>query len=148
MPSSMRYFILLTFMTVLSALTVSCSESKVSQCNKIINVANKAVSETKSITNAGPNQSIDLKATLRAADVMEKASQEMKTIRVSDETLRDYQSRFVQMYSGMSKATRTFITAYEKKDRASAENALSELKKVTAPEKQLVEGINNYCTGK
>jgi molybdenum-dependent DNA-binding transcriptional regulator ModE len=141
-----RYFVLLPLTVALSLLTASCSESKISQCNKIIEVANKAVNETKSITNG--TQQINPKATLKAADAMEKASKEMESIRVSDQKLQDYQSRFIKMYREMSKATRDFVAAYEKKNRPAAEGAVAELKKATAPEKQLVDDINIYCTGK
>lgn len=141
-----RYFVLLPLAATLSLLTVSCSESKVSQCNKIIKVANQAVTEAKSITNGG--QASDSKAMLKAADAMEKASKDMEVIKVNDQKLKDYQTRFVTMYRDTSKATRDFVAAFQKKDRSAAEAALTNLQKATTPEKQLVEGINVYCTDK
>ena len=140
------YFVLLPLTATLSLLTVSCSESKVSQCNKIIKVANQAVTEAKSITNGG--QASDSKAMLKAADAMEKASKDMEAIKVNDQKLQDYQTRFVTMYRDTSKATRDFVAAFKKKDRSAAETALTNLQKATTPEKQLVEGINVYCTDK
>jgi hypothetical protein len=141
-----RYFVLLPLTATLSLLTVSCSESKVSQCNKIIKVANQAVTQAKSITNGG--QASDSKAMLKAADAMEKASKDMEAIKVNDQKLQDYQTRFVTMYRDTSKATRDFVAAFQKKDRSAAEAALTNLQKATTPEKQLVEGINVYCTDK
>lgn len=141
-----RYFVLFTLTATLSFLTVSCSESKVSQCNKIIKIANKAVNEAKSITNGG--QASDPKAMLKAAAAMEKTSKEMEAIKVTDEKLQDYQGSFVLMYRDTSKATRDFVAGFQKKDRSSAESALVNLQKAAAPEKQLVDGINIYCTGK
>ena len=140
------YFVLLPLTATLSLLTVSCSESKVSQCNKIIKVANQAVTEAKSITNGG--QASDSQAMLKAADAMEKASKDMEAIKVNDQKLQDYQTRFVTMYRDTSKATRDFVAAFKKKDRSAAEAALTNLQKATTPEKQLVEGINVYCTDK
>ncbi len=142
----MRYFVLVPLTVTLSLITVSCSESKVAQCNKLIKVTNEVVSQTKSVTNG--NQAINLKATLKAADAMEKASQEMQAIKVSDKNLQGYQSRFTNMYRDTSQATRDFVAAFEKKDRAAAETALQKLQKATTPEKQLVDEINKYCTGK
>ncbi|HEY9797328.1 MAG TPA: hypothetical protein V6D30_16915 [Leptolyngbyaceae cyanobacterium] len=141
-----RYFVLLPWAAVISLLTVSCTESKVSQCNKIIQVANTAVSEAKAVTNGG--QASDPKAMLKAADAMEKASQEMKAIEVKDEKLQDYKAGFINMYRDTSKATRDFITAFEKKNRPAAETALTNLQQATVPEKQLVADINTYCSGK
>lgn len=141
-----RYFVLVSLTAAISLLTTSCIESKVSQCNKIIQVANKAVSQAKSVTNNG--QASDPKAMLQAADAMEKASQDMKKITVKDQKLKDYQAGFMNMYRDTSKATRDFVTAFEKKDRPSAEAALTNLQQATTPEKQLVTDINTYCSGK
>lgn len=141
-----RYFVLLPLTAAIGLLTVSCSESKTSQCHKIINVANETVTQAKSVTNGG--QANDPKAMLKAADVMEKASQEMKSLNIKDAKLRDYQSSFIKMYGGTSKATRDFVTAFEKKDRPGAEAALTSLQQATTPERQLVADINTYCKSK
>jgi hypothetical protein len=138
-----RDFVLLSLTAALSILMVSCSESKVSQCNKIIKVANKAADEAKAITKGGKES--DSKAMLKAADALDKASQEMESIKVSDAKLRDYQGRFFVMYRDTSKATRDFITAFEKKDRSAAEAAVIKLQKTTALETPLVQEINKYC---
>jgi hypothetical protein len=140
-----RYFALLSLTAAISLFTVSCAESKVSQCNRIIQIANKAVTQAKSVTKGG--QVSDPKAMLQAADAMEKASQEMKQINVKDQKLKDYQAGFINMYRDTSKATRDFVTAFEKKDRPAAETALTNLQQATTPEKQLVDNINVYCTG-
>lgn len=141
-----RYFVLLPLAAALSVLMVSCSESKVSQCNKIIKVANKAADEAKAITNGGKES--DPKAMLKAADALEKASQDMESIKVSDEKLKDYQGRFFIMYRDTSKSTRDFITAFQKKDRSAAEAAVVKLQKATALETPLVQEINKYCQPK
>lgn len=141
-----RYFVLLPLTAALSVLMVSCSESKVSQCNKIIKVANKAADEAKAITNGGKES--DPKAMLKAADALEKASQDMESIKVSDEKLKDYQGRFFIMYRDTSKSTRDFITAFQKKDRSAAEAAVVKLQKATALETPLVQEINKYCQPK
>jgi hypothetical protein len=141
-----RYFVLLPLTAALSVLIVSCSESKVSQCNKIIKVANKAADEAKAITNGGKES--DPKAMLKAADALEKASQDMESIKVSDEKLKDYQGRFFIMYRDTSKSTRDFITAFQKKDRSGAEAAVVKLQKATALETPLVQEINKYCQPK
>ena len=141
-----RYFVLVPLTATISLLTVSCSESKVSQCNKIIKVANEAVSQAKTVTNGG--QASDPKAMLQAADAMEKASKAMEAINVKDAKLKDYQTGFIKMYRDTSKATREFVGAFEKKNRPAAETALTNLQQATTPEKQLVADINTYCSGK
>lgn len=140
-----RYFVLVPMTATVSLLTIGCAESKISQCNKIIQVANQAVSEAKAVTNGG--QASDPKAMLQAAEAMDEAAQEMESITVTDEKLRDYQSDFMTMYRNISKATRDFVGAFEKKDRLAAETALSNLQEATLPEQQLVGEINRYCSG-
>lgn len=141
-----RYFVLFSLTTAISLLTASCSESKISQCNRIIQIANQAVSQAKTVTNGG--QASDPKAMLQAAEAMEKASKQMTDIPVTDPKLKDYQTGFVKMYGDTSKATRDFVKAFEKKDRPAAERALTSLQQATLPEKQLVTDINTYCSGK
>jgi len=141
-----QYFVLFSLTTAISLLTASCSESKISQCNKIIKIANDAVSQAKTVTNGG--QASDPKAMLQAAEAMEKASKQMTDIPVNDPKLKDYQTGFVKMYGDTSKATRDFVKAFEKKDRPAAERALTALQQATIPEKQLVTDINTYCSGK
>lgn len=145
MHFSRRYFVLVPLSVFLSLLTISCSESKVSQCNKIIKIANKAATEATSITNGG--QTSDPKTMLKAADAFEKVSKEMEALNISDEKLQDYQSRFMIMYRDHSTATRDYVTAFQKKDRSAVDAALVDVQKAATPEKQLVDDINNYCTG-
>ncbi|HEY9650724.1 MAG TPA: hypothetical protein V6C95_08680 [Coleofasciculaceae cyanobacterium] len=140
-----RYFVLIPLTAAIGVLSISCAESKVSQCNKIIQVANQAVSEAKAVTQGG--QVSDPQAMLKAAESMEKASQEMEAIQVKDAKLQDYQAGFITMYRDTSKATRDFVTAFQKKDRSTAEAALTKLQQATTPEKQLVQDINTYCSG-
>lgn len=140
-----RYFVLLPLTAAISLLTVSCGESKISQCNKIIKIANEAVTKAKSLTNG--SQASNTKAMIQAANAMEKASKEMAAIKVKDEKLKDYQSGFIKMYGDTSKATRDFVAAFERKDRPGAETALTNLQQATTPEKQLVADINTYCSG-
>lgn len=141
-----RYLVLFSLATAISLLTASCSENKISQCNKIIKIANEAVSQAKTVTNGG--QASDPKAMLKAADAMEQASQKMTNLGVNDPKLKDYQTGFVRMYRDTSKATRDFVAAFDKKDRTAAEKALTNLQQATIPEKQLVADINVYCSGK
>ena len=140
-----RYFILLTVAVGIGLAVTSCGESKISQCNKIIEVANKAVSQSKSITT-NPNLN-DSKVMLNAADLMEKASKDMEEIKVKDQQLQDYRAGFINMYREISKAIRDFAVAFDKKDRKAAEAAQINLQQATTPEKQLVNDLNVYCTG-
>src|SRR6476469_5039573 len=108
MHSLRRHTIILSLTTAISFLIVSCGESKVSQCKNIINVANQAVEDYKTFTNGG--QKTD-------TNTMLKAAKDMETIKVQDEKLKEHQTGFIKMYRDTSQAMRTFVAAYQKKDR-------------------------------
>lgn len=136
---------LLLSLTAINLLTVSCTNNKVAQCNQIIQTANNAVTEATSVTNGG--QSKDPKVVLKAADAMEKASKDLEAIDVNDAKLKEYRDGFVKMYRDTSKATRDFVSAYERKDFGAAQAAQKNVQQATIPEKDLVSGINSYCKG-
>ncbi|MBD2580205.1 hypothetical protein [Oscillatoria sp. FACHB-1406] len=127
-------------------LTFGCTESKVAQCDRIIQTANRFVNQATQLTDNG--QTNEPQAILQAADAMDKAAEEMQALQISDEPLEEYRNGFVNMYQDISKATRAYVQAYEKKDRPGAEAALSSLQRATQPEPELVKGVNEYCMGK
>lgn len=134
-------------MTVaISFLTVSCGESKVSQCQKIINVANQASTEAKVLTKGG--QPIDPDAMVKAADTMDKAAQAMEAIKLSDNKLKEYQTGFSKMYRDTSTAMRGLVEPLKNKDRQKVFATLKTLRQAIVPEPQLVSGLNTYCNGK
>lgn len=123
----------------------ACGQSKIEQCNNIIEIANQAVNEAKQLTNGG--QTNDPEAMVQAADAMEQAAQDMEALELVDPELQEYRQGFIEMYEETSAATREFVEAFEQKDRPAAEAALSRLQRATNPEEELVQGINEYCTG-
>jgi len=140
-------FLWLSVTAVISLFAVSCGQSKVAQCNQMIQVANQAVSDAKVVTSGVQEDNPQAEAMRQAAAVMDKASEEMNAIEVTDETLQDYQASFVNMYSDTSQAMRNFAVAFEQKDRQAAEAAQMNLQQATTPEKQLVDNLNAYCSG-
>jgi len=146
MPLQRKYTVLFTTTISITLLIISCSESKLSQCQKITNVTNQAVSEAKAFTDGGKAKNPD--AMLLAADTMDKAAKEMAAINVSDSKLKDYQTGFIKMYRDTSQSTREFVAAFQKKDRDAVKSTLNKLKQAIAPEPSLLNGLNTYCKGK
>lgn len=147
MYSPRQALLQLTLTAVISLLAVSCGQSRISQCNQMIQVANQAVSEAKIVTNGVQEDNPQAEAMREAAAVMDKASVEMDGIELTDETLQNYQANFVSMYRKTSQAMRDFAQAFEQKDRQAAEAAQMSLQQATTPEKQLVDNLNAYCSG-
>lgn len=140
------YRVIVPMTVAISFLTVSCGESKVSQCQKIINVANQASTEAKVLTKGG--QPIDPDAMVKAADTMDKAAQAMETIKLSDNKLKEYQTGFSKMYRDTSTAMRGLVEPLKNKDRQKVFATLKTLRQAIVPEPQLVSGLNTYCNGK
>lgn len=131
-------------LVALGFLAVSCTDSKVSQCNKLIEVANQAVTEVQSVTqNASPD---NVEAMSKIADAADKAKADMQSIKLGDEKLQQFQGRFITMYTDTSKATRDLVTAASAKDADSAQKAFDSLKTATDLEAPLVNEVNTYCT--
>ncbi|MDY6785804.1 MAG: hypothetical protein SW833_25180 [Cyanobacteriota bacterium] len=138
--------IVLGLSAAMGLLTFACTDSKVAQCNGIIETANQFVTQATQLTNGG--QTDEPQAILQAADAMDRAAEEMEALELSDPQLVEYRGGFVKMYRDISKATREYVKAYENKDRPGAEAARSRVERATQPEQELVQGINEYCTKK
>ncbi len=119
------------------------NQTKASQCEKIIAIANEAVKDAKVATNNG--RSSDPEMLLRAAEYMDSHASKFERISLTDPKLQDYQSRFIIIYKQTSIATRDFVTAFKAKNLSGAQLALEALAATTRGEKQLVDEINNYC---
>lgn len=145
MFGSSRSVILLSLSIAIALFGSACGQSRIQQCNNIIEIANEAVNEAKQLTNGG--QTDDPQAMVEAADAMEQAAQDMEALELVEPTLQDYRQGFIAMYEETAAATREFVEAFEQKDRPAAEAALSRLQRATNPEEELVQGINEYCTG-
>jgi hypothetical protein len=134
----------ISIVTALGLLAVSCGESKVSQCNKLIEVANNAVTEVQNVTSAAQPQ--DVNSMTKIAETADKATADMQALELSDEQLQGFQQRFVTMYTDTSKSTRALVDAVNKKDAAAAEQSYKDLQAATGQESALVGEVNTYCT--
>ncbi|MEW5858596.1 MAG: hypothetical protein AB1861_14615 [Cyanobacteriota bacterium] len=138
-----RYAVILPVTAAVSFLSVSCSESKITQCQKIFKITNETVNETKTVTNGGQNSSPE--ALVKTADIWDKSAQKMTNIKVSDVKLQTFQANFIRMYRESSKATREYVAALKKRDFPAVDAGFKKLQKSYNPEKNLVSGINRYC---
>ncbi|MBZ8181798.1 MAG: hypothetical protein SAL07_10420 [Oscillatoria sp. PMC 1051.18] len=142
-PYLPRYSILFILSAAISFANFGCADPKLSQCKKIIDIANDVATETQNLSDSGSNT--DPQAALQVASAFEQAAQAMETLESKDEQLLDYQAGLIQVYHSHSQATRQFVEAYEKKNRGAAEAALKTVREAGNLEQEVVNGINNYC---
>lgn len=147
-PRSLKVAVVVSVCLLVS----SCAESKVSQCKKLIDVANQVVADVQTVaqnastTTAAPPAGTDSVAVItRVAEAAEQAKSEMESLNLSDESLEGFQSRYATMYTEISRTTRDMLAAAEAKDREAGKNAYDAFKTATSQEGTLVDEINAYC---
>lgn len=141
--------------SLVSLLLVGCGESKVVQCNKLIGVINKG----QAIASTGINGN-DPTAMNQLATNLEGLSQETKGVSVEDTQLKDFQTRFAQVYQTLGQASRTIANAMTtvkqtpsaganaaklKQAQSDAQSATQTALKAAQDENKLVTDLNNYC---
>ena len=131
---------ILTLTIILSSVTFSCADQKISQCQQIIAVTQKIAQETEAKRNTK-----DIQQILPVADTFEEVAMEMEKLEITDPQLQEYQAGFAQFYRDNAQATREFITALQQKDVTIAKAAKHRLEKIGNTEKKLVQGVETYC---
>lgn len=133
----------LTPAAIALVLLTSC-ESKISQCQKIIKIHNQIVLETKKISDTGAKG--DTSSASKSADTFAQGAKEMTELNVRDEQLAVIKSQLATMYQNSSQITKQILTSQAQKKSTDAAKGMENLRQVASPEKDLVDGINNYCS--
>jgi hypothetical protein len=120
--------------------TVGCAETKISQCQKIINITQKIAQESEKF-----RQTKDIKQVLKMADAFETVAKEMQALKLKDEQLVQYKTGFIDVYKGNAEVTRKFIKAFEDKDMMAAKLMQKQVQIIGQKEQQLVTDMNRYC---
>jgi hypothetical protein len=133
--------LILSYLAIsLNFLLVSCAETKVSQCQKIILITQKIVQESQN-----NRQTKDIKQALKFADVFEEAGQQMKQLKIEDEQLAKYQLGFAEIYQGNADTTRQFVSALNNKDITTARLMKQQVQQLGKKEQELGNQMNTYC---
>lgn len=125
---------------LVNLLLMSCAETKVSQCQKIILLTQKMAEESESY-----RQTEDIKKVLQVADLFEETSQQMKQLTIEDETLQEYQSGFADVYQGNADTTRQFVAALNDKDIDTAKMMQQQVQQLGKKEQELGAKMQGYC---
>ncbi|EAZ89345.1 hypothetical protein CY0110_20585 [Crocosphaera chwakensis CCY0110] len=119
---------------------ISCAETKISQCQKIILLTQKMAEESETY-----RQTTDIKKVLQVADLFEETSQQMKQLNIEDEQLQEYQKGFADIYQGNADTTRQFVAALNNKDIDSAKLMQQQVQQLGKKEQDLGTEMNAYC---
>lgn len=118
-------------------LLYGCGESKISQCNKVVTIANKTNTLTapKDITGFGA-----------FAENIDQIRSEVEAIAVQDSKLKELQTQLLGVYGDASQALKGQVKASEAKDANAMTKAKQDLETASTKESEVVDQINALCT--
>jgi hypothetical protein len=126
-----------------SFITVGCATGKISQCAKMIEVVNRTVKETETVTAAGTKG--DLSTIEKLVTIFDTATKDLNSVNVSDEKLKTYKDQFFAMYQGGTEITKQLVSSIKEKKSTKVHEGLRKSRSIFSPEQDLTAGLNQYC---
>lgn len=145
MKLQLRPIAALSAPVVMAVLLASCGASKVTQCNKLVKVANQATSLNQTLSQQKTSKGAS--TLTETSNKLDRLAQDMAALSIEDEILKGFQGRFIGMYRNTSQGLKTGAIALQKKDLTSLKQAMNTLQGVISQEGGLVKEVNNYCSG-
>ena len=127
----------------LVTIITSCGESKVSQCNQLIEMVNATERTLGNITQSSPP---DINALQDIADATSQAETELKTVTLRSKKLSQFKERFLDFYSNISQDAQTIVNAHKTQNMPDAEAAYKRLEATFQNQQPLVDEINTFCS--
>jgi hypothetical protein len=126
------------------ALASGCGQSKITECNALIEVINKGVQslEKGQKASSDPSGVNDLKA---MADAMDKVAVDAAGVKLTTPELQKYSTDYQNMAKEVGKAARDMAAAAEAKDPDKITAAQASMEKAVKQEDPLVDSINKFC---
>jgi hypothetical protein len=125
--------------------TAACGQSKVSECNALIEVLNKGAANidkgTKGI-QANPMATAEYKGLADAAD---KVADDASKVELKIPELKKFSTDYQAVMKEFAKTARDTATAVDAKDTTKMTTAANAMEKVGKQEETLIADINKYC---
>jgi uncharacterized membrane protein len=142
-----RSIALLGAFAVVSTLLASCGEGKVTQCNKLIGLANQATDEIKGLQQGGGDSADEKKKQLeKIANSLDSYTKKAEGLSIQDEQLKAFQKQLITLYQQTRDNSRDLLTAVNTKDAKATNAALSKLIQGGGTEQSLIRSVNTYCS--
>jgi hypothetical protein len=130
---------LLVTAVLISFLAYGCGESRVTQCNKLNKIANRAKTLKPPKGAAGFNQ---------LAEALDSIGLEMRALKLEDPKLKDFQIRFNNIYNESAEAAKNISQTFsDKKPAPEIAKIAKDVKSTSDREGSLIGEINKYCAG-
>lgn len=121
--------------------TTTPTDSKATQCGRIVEITNNAQSVTSTAKARRPE------SILQATAQLDQLAKKLEAVQVSDEKLVSLKSRYQKMYQAVSQATKDTFSAVKNRNRNGVGKSLQSLQEALNQDKDLVKEFNSYCSG-
>ncbi|HHP7229364.1 MAG TPA: hypothetical protein ACFCUY_00720 [Xenococcaceae cyanobacterium] len=126
---------------------VGCNNSKVTQCQQLITIANQVSRQTQEMINQTGDLALETQQWSQAARLMNQAAENITSLSLQDPQLREYQNSLVKMFRLYAQATDDAVQARADKNLVALKAANETAQKAGLLQEKLVSGINSYCLG-
>ncbi len=149
-PSRQCHRLSLTFLCfgIVAFMLTSCGDSRISQCNQLVAIVNKAAKEARDIDKMSQASQGDKTNELKKmTERFQQFAKEIDDIKLEDPDIKNFQKQFVSLYNQTSQSSQNLQDAIAKKNKSQVDNNLKAFGKVSTLEVKLVEEVNRYCGG-
>ncbi len=129
----------IAFSLALPLFLTGCSESKSDRCNHLISISNR----TNQTLQKLPTENLQpADRFIKAADLLERAAQEMQDLKPSDNKLLELQQQLSVLYRQDSTHSRTLA---QSQNARAVRIAAEQIQSNSITQKNLVQAVNSYC---
>jgi hypothetical protein len=128
----------------LAAAPGACGQSKITECNALVDVLNKGAQDIHARTNAITSKPEAIAEYKALAESAEKVAEDASKVDIKNPELKKLSSDYQTTLREFAKAAREIASA-EAKDIPKMNAAANTIEKVGKEEEQLVGDINKFC---
>lgn len=126
----------------------SCSvqDSKLFECQQFITI--KQETDNRTLELSENLQTKDKQKVLAVADNFESAAIRLENMAIEEPKLLKLKTSWFQFYLARAKATRDYLTAFDRLDIQATKQTIEKIQQLDHTEIKLVNEINSYCQEK
>lgn len=124
-------------------LATACGNSKLIQCNQLIEQINNTEQTLSNITRSSPP---DIDALEDISKATNQAFNTLEEVELSSRELKRYKNRFIEFYQKISEDSQNIVDSHRDQNMLEAEAAYTNLKTTFQTQEDLVNELNKFCS--
>jgi hypothetical protein len=138
-----RTWLTLSYLAIVSTaiLGLMGCDGRISQCNRVIEVINAEQEPLKDASGS------DAPALRSLASLLDNVASKVSSVRVEDDKLIKFRNDYATMAKDLANAARETASALLSDDSSKAAEAAKNMSSFGSRESELVDNINQYCSG-